>query len=320
MKRILPALIALLACTLSATAFTPQNRIGQVTRAVLTPSELGDTQPVHFALKMRNYAELEARIANHEILTTAEMQARYFPTKDSWDKVAAWATSQGLVVGKEDPSHMTVFTSATVAQAAAALQVHFVKVYGTDGNEYTASLETPVLPAEISNLVREVRKLKTHLKPRHSAFTINTSWGSSPVTCMTPQAVAANYGVSGLTGAGQTIIIVGGSAINPADLTTFWSTCGLPTTLSQFTEFDPNPPGLGANANASEETKDIEWASGIAPAAKVLYISSIDPSEILSIITSRNDPTIHQISCSWGLSEAYYSVQALPPTVPTTPQ
>jgi hypothetical protein len=110
-----------------------------------------------------------------------------------------------------------------------------------------------------------------------------------------------------LTGAGQTIVVVGGSAVNPADLAAFWARCGLPVTLAQFTEYDPYPGSLGANAQSEEETSDIEWSSGIAPGARILYISTVDPDRVLQILTTLNDPTIHQVTSSWGLSEAYYS-------------
>jgi hypothetical protein len=129
---------------------------------------------------------------------------------------------------------------------------------------------------------------------------------------MLSQAVTQAYGISGLTGAGQTIVVAGGAKVDPSDLTAFWNACGMPTTLAQFTENDPDPASLitgstpGDQAAEEEATMDIEWASAMAPGAKILYISSIDPGQIMAVLTSLNDPSIHQLTESSALSEAYY--------------
>ncbi len=83
--------------------------------------ELAAPQHVHFALKMRNFEELDARIARGEVLSLHEMQSRYFPFPDTWEAVAAWASSPGLIVEPADAAHMTVFATSTVSNVQAAL-------------------------------------------------------------------------------------------------------------------------------------------------------------------------------------------------------
>jgi subtilase family serine protease len=141
------------------------------------------------------------------------------------------------------------------------------------------------LPAAIEDRISGV----IFPQPRHRAQVtvppglFQTSGGDLRLT---PQIVAQAYGVSGLglDGTGQTIVVLGGSTVNPADLTAFWSNCGLPTTASQFTEIDPFPQFTHPNADASEETKDIEWSSAMAPKARILYVSSIAPETLLSVL------------------------------------
>ena len=104
---------------------------------------------------------------------------------------------------------------------------------------------------------------------------------------LSPKTVAQVYGAAdvGLDGTGQTLVVLGGGRINGADLTAFWTRCGLPTTLAQFTEIDPYPDYLARDA--SEETKDVEWASAMAPNAKILYISTIGPERVTDILLER---------------------------------
>ena len=296
----------------------PSARTGTVVRTTLTGAELAAPQRVHFVLKMRSYEELQARIAKGEVLTLAEMKAKYFPTDETYATVANWATANGYSIARSDPANMTVFTTAPVSQVQATLRTHFARIIGTDGVECTSTADAPVLPAEISGLVAGIPNIHAHLKYYHSAYTVVAA--NNGLTEMTPQAVANAYNIpAGLNGAGQTIIVTGGSAINPSDLTAFWTMCSLPTTTAQFREIDPLPGNLGPNAAASEETKDIEWSSGMAPAANIIYVSSIGPNEVLSVVASLNDPTIHQVTCSWGLSEAFFTGGATPMSTGETP-
>lgn len=276
---------------------------GTIVRAALTGDELVLPQRVRFAMKMRNPEELDARVIHGEILSLQEMSTRYFPTHEAWAAVATWAKANGYSVEGEDSTRMTVFTASTVGQVQASLHVRFARMIGTDGAECTSTSDAPSLPPEIDGLVARVSGLRSDLRARAASGTVAASGAER----MLPQTVSGAYYTGVLTGAGQTVVVVGGSAVNPADLTAFWTRCGLPVTLAQFTEYDPYPANLGANTQSMEETRDIEWSSGIAPGARILYISTVDPDRILQILTTLNDPTIHQVTCSWGLSEAYYS-------------
>jgi kumamolisin len=282
---------------------------GFIVRSALTGDELAAPRRVHFAMKMRNLEELGARVARGEILSLEEMRTRYFPTHESWEAAATWARANRYSVESEGSTRMTVFTTSTVTQVQASLKVRFARTIGTDGAEYTSTTDEPSLPPEIAGLVAKVSGLRSDLRARAASGVVTTGRG----TRMLPQTVSGAYNTGGLTGAGQTIVVVGSSAVNPADLAAFWNRCGLPVTLAQFAEYDPYPDVLGADAQSVEETSDIEWSSGIAPGARILYISTIDPDRILEILTTLNDPTIHQVTCSWGLSEADYSGSGAPP-------
>jgi subtilase family serine protease len=85
----------------------------------------------------------------------------------------------------------------------------------------------------------------------------------------------------GLTGAGQTIVIVDafGSPTLAADVALFDALYGLPA--AQITTFNVNVDGAPARQNAgfaTETTLDVEWAHAVAPGAKIALVLAADNS------------------------------------------
>ena len=282
-------------------------KTGSVIRQELTQAEFAANQPVHFVLRMRNFGELQARVERGDIISRDEMVSRYLPTHETWMKAAAWARAQGFAVKDEDSSRMTVFARGSVTQVEEALQMKFARVVGTDGREYTSGITPPSIPAELGDDVVGVRKLQPHLRPIHSQTITPISPANGTIS---PTTIAQLYNASGLgvDGTGQTLVVVGYSPIRQSDLTTFWTKCSLPTTVAQFTEVDPDGPP-SASDNGMEETLDIEWSSAMAPGARIVYFSSLDPEVLESWLFDQQatDHSIHQVNESFGLPEAYTS-------------
>jgi len=282
------------------------NAVSTVTRQTLTASELNADQRAHFALKMRNFDELRARIAKGEVLSLDEMTSRYFPLPETWRKVAAWAESQGFSVGAEDVSHMTVAATSSVAKVQTMLQMQFARVRGNDGKEYTSAISAPAIPEEFRDCVAGVLQLQPHLRPRANQISTVSQIDGGFIL---PQTFAQLYNATGpgVDGRNETIAIIGYYQVDPADLTQFWNTCGLPTSIAQFTEIDlpPGPPAGGSN-HSFEETMDIEWASAMAPGADVVYISNLSPDIFTPWIISQlaAGRPIHQVSTSFALPES----------------
>ncbi len=288
---------------------------GTLVRTTLKADELAAPHRARFVLKLRHFSELRDRIEQGETVSIAEMQARYFPTPEAWKTVAAWANAHGYTVEDEDATHLTVFARAAVAQVQKTLQVHFSRILAADGQEFTASGDMPVVPAELADAVAGVTGLSAPLQTRPSQAATSADTASMDSGgYLTPQALAQLYHATGLglDGTGQTIVILGADRVNPSDLATFWSRYGLPTTVDQFTEIDPD--GLPGSSLA-EETCDIEWASAMAPKAHILYISTVDIAEASALLLKRiaADPTIHQLSVSFALSEAPYAQMGVDP-------
>jgi len=323
----LRSILALLGLSLAATfshgadvrisgnnSLTDYSRIsvGRITRDALTAEERNSAQPAHFVLKLRNLAELQKRIDRGEVLSVDEMVARYFPTKNSWSKVAAWAKSKGLQVDDEDVTHLTVFSHGTVSSIGQALHIRFARVIGIDGREYTSAIDDPVVDFSVASELVGVMALQPHLRPKSASITpIGITVGSDGGLALSPITVAQWYHVHdlGYSGAGQTIVIVGISPVATSDLTAFWTKVGLPVTLAQYLEIDPAGPLTDAGTltnslSGSEPTLDLEWASSMAPGAKLIYLTSISTPIFTTWIVNnlKTYPSIHQLSISyiWG--------------------
>ena len=143
-----PAPLALGARTMLTHSVTP------VVSGAGTLSLADLPRPVEFmvALKMRNYAEMLARVANGEIISPQEMLQKYYPLGADYKSVIDWLTGEGFTITKTDPNHLGVFVSGTVDQVQQGLQVKFGRV--TVANKtYSSALTAPSVPDVIEPLI-----------------------------------------------------------------------------------------------------------------------------------------------------------------------
>lgn len=298
---------------------TPNPHRPFVARAALQQGEVDAELEFEVALKMRNFAELQGRIAAGERVAPAEMAAKYFPLAADHQAVVDWLTGQGFKITRRDETHLAVFARASVGKIQQALKVNFARV-SMEGVEYTSAVSAPSIPATLSPLLVGVNGLQPHLRARKhlimpSAMKPNSLTGTAPpyLPSQVAQAYQANglYS-SGVTGTGQTIAIVIDTFPTTSDLQQFWSTYHVNQSINnvQFIQVVsgtlPSPSG--------EESLDVEWSSSIAPGAKVrvyaatdLSSSNLDQaySQIYTDVTTHPEYGIHQMSMSFGLGETY---------------
>jgi len=106
----------------------------RVSRIALKDEESSASMNFEVALRMRNFDELQARIARGEQISRAEMASRYFPLAEDQESVVQWLKSQGLEVTRTDDNNLAVFVRGPVNSVAQALQVAFARVTAADGN------------------------------------------------------------------------------------------------------------------------------------------------------------------------------------------
>jgi kumamolisin len=196
-----------------------------------------------------------------------------------------------------------IFARGTVQQCSAAFHTAFGRVATADG-EFTSALEEPTLPASIASYVRTVRGLQTHLL-RHPL----SQPRAVPAMYLDPTTLSSYYNApANLTGAGQTIAVLGDCIPLSSDIAQFWATCGLPQSIGNLTVVTVGG-GPGTNmTDQGEVTLDVDWASSIAPGAAIRLYATTYPmsnlSEDLAYTMMLNDlpayPSLHVTSESFA--------------------
>ncbi len=215
----------------------------------------------------------------HQWLTPSAFGARFGMAPADLAKVEAWLQAQGFTLDGVPPSRDRIRFSGTVAQveAAFAAPMHFFESHGVRHFAPAADLSLPSAIAPTVLAVRNLDDFRPHPRIQtispHPHFTSSIS-GS---VFFAPGDIATAYDVkplyaAGDDGAGQTIAVIGQSAVALRDIADFRSAAGL-------TVKDPGlvlVPGSGAAAvfsrDQAESDVDLEWAGAIAPAANLLFV------------------------------------------------
>jgi kumamolisin len=269
-------------------------------------------------LKMRNYDELLARIHQGEVVSSAEMSAKYYPLESDYVSVLNWLTSEGFAIEKKDRHHLGIVASGSVNDIQRALQVSFGRV-NHENKTYISATTAPSVPVAIMPAILGINGLQPHIQRHKHSRLLNATPAAvgSNQPPFTPSQILAAYNAGGATvnGAGQTIGIVIDAFPKSTDLTSFWSRCGISQSLSnmQFVQVGGSLP-----AASGEETLDSEWTSGIASGAKVRIYASGDLSDInldqcyQKILDDLpTNPGLRQISLSYGIGELDESVSQM---------
>ncbi len=283
----------------------------------LRSQEIGATMEFEVVLKMRNFSDLQGRVAHHELVSPDEMAAKYNPPYADYAKVGDWLASHGFEITRQDKNHLAIFARGKVGRIQEVLGVNFARV-ALEGKEYTSAVTAPQVPADLASLLVGINGLQPHLQMhKHSVLKPASLTGTSEPYL--PRQIAQAYNASGLytsniTGTGQAIAIVIDTFPTTSDLTQFWSTYGVSQSLNNisFIQVIPGtlpPPG-------GEETLDTEWSSSIAPGAKVrvyaaqsLAFTALDQTyqQVYADVTVHLEYGIHQMSMSYGIGETYTS-------------
>jgi hypothetical protein len=268
------------------------------------------------ALRMRNFAELQARVARGELIAPAEMEAKYFPLAADHNKLVEWLNAQGLEVTRTDNNHIAVFAQGPVSAVAQAFQVTFARVAAVDGAEYTSAITAPALPVELSSSVLGIHGLQPHIR-RHPLSTPRTGQPrlQAEYTAMyLPAQVAKAYDANnlGVNGSGQTIAIYALAYPQNSDLTSFWNLAGVAQVVGNVTTV-PVAGGPGTSPDSSvvdEVSLDTEWAGALAPAAtiRIYAANENDPGENDEILQQvyadlTANPGMHQLCICVGGNE-----------------
>lgn len=283
-----------------------------ISRTTLSSTEAIAPMTVEFALKMRNFDELQTRIAKGERIAPAEMQSRYLPNTADQQQLVDWLTSQGFQIVRADPSHLAVFARAPVSTIARALNANFARVT-VGSSKFTSAISAPSMPSSLANAVLGIHGLQPQQRP-HLLNHLLAQAVSSNQPPYLPAQIASVYGAAstGLTGSGQTIAIFSAAYPSSTDLTAFWTLAGSSASVSNVSHVDLNggPSSSVDTATMEEADLDVEWAGAMAPGAAIrIYAGDLTDPAVIDEAFLRlyadlpSNPTLHQYSISFGYAE-----------------
>jgi len=251
-------------------------------------------------------------------LTPDEFGARFGLADSDIAKVQSWVGQHGFTVESVSRSKNRISFSGTVEQVEAAFgtEMHYYKV---NGETHFAPSRDVSVPAALSSVVQTVTNLssfrpKSHISGRGPRRVVSPDFTSSQSGnhFLTPKDVATIYDINpaykaGYNGAGQSIAVVGQSAIVLSDIEHFQTAAG-------FAVKDPTlvlVPNTGAatirSGDEAESDLDLEYTSTIASGATIYFVyvgNNANSGVFDSIQFAVTNKTAPIISVSYGLCEA----------------
>jgi subtilase family serine protease len=258
----------------------------------------------------------------HQWLTPAEFGARFGMADSDISKVETWLQSQGFTVLSVSPSRDRISFSGSAAAVANAFGAP-LHHYSLDGQTHIAPSADISLPAALSGVVQDVTNLNDFRPvPRVRRGSVRPSFTSSQSGnhFLTPLDVATIYDIApaynaGFNGSGQTIAIVGQSAVVSGDITNFQTALGQTAKAPTLTLVPNTGSSEVFNGDESESDLDLEYTTGIAPGATIdfVYVGNNQNSTVFDALTYaiQNDVApIINISygeCEPGLTQPSYT-------------
>ena len=242
---------------------------------------------LYFNRSAAQQADLEALIAAqqdpsspqyHQWLTPDQFASRFGMAQSDIDKVQSWLQQQGFSIDSVARSRNMIRFSGTVGQVESAFstQMHYFQI---GSEKHFAPATALSVPAAVAPAVLGIRNLNDFRpQPQHTVPRADFTSGSSHNVFFAPGDIVTVYDIQPLysasvNGTGQSIAVVGQSAIQVSDIENFQSAAGQ-------TKKDPNlvlVPGTGdstefKDGNEGESDIDVEWAGAIATGANVVFV------------------------------------------------
>jgi subtilase family serine protease len=233
----------------------------------------------------------------HKWLTPEQYAARFGMTQSDLAKVTAWLHSEGFQVNSISRGHTRISFSGTAAQIESAFRTE-IHHYRVNGELHFANATDLSVPAAFAGTVLAVGNLGD-LRPKPKSSRRSHDQSSPSSASLSPHYTDSNTGyhylapadfatiydlnplyTAGLDGTGQSIAIMGQSAIYTSDIVNFRAAAGLPALVlcpaSPCNLQQMLVPNSGTatviNADLTEADLDLEWAEGIAPNVNLVFV------------------------------------------------
>ena len=265
----------------------------------------------------------------HQWLTPDQFAARFGMSAADLTKVETWLEQQGFSIDQVARSKNAIHFSGSVRQVEQAFstEMHYYKVQGTQ--HFAPSTELSV-PSAIADTVLVIQNLDDFHPHSHVVYRKNqrvkpsfTAAGSTNATneqiFFAPGDIYTAYNVQPLisasvTGTGQSITLVGQSAIQTSDIENFQNAAGLAVKDPQQFLVPNSGTAAVSPGDETESDLDLEWSGAMAPGATINFVfvgNSGNYSAFDSILYAIDENIGTIISSSYGECEAALPLSTL---------
>jgi subtilase family serine protease len=250
----------------------------------------------------------------HLWLTPAQFASRFGVADSDISQVESWLQQQGFTVVGVSQSKNRITFSGTAAQAESAFGIE-IHNYSTGTETHFAPATDISIPSALAPVIQTVTSLSSFRPKPH----LRTSTGANPNFTssqsgnyfLTPGDVATIYDVkasynAGITGAGQSIAVVGQSYILQSDITNFQNAAGLPVKNPTMVLVPSSGTSATFTGDEAESDLDVEYSGAIGKEASIyfVYVGNNQNSSVWDSIQYAVDTRIAPIiSSSYGECE-----------------
>ncbi len=233
-------------------------------------------------------------------LSPEEFGSRFGLSASDESKVVSWLKSEGLEVKQQARGRNWVAFSGAARNIGRALHTEFRK-FAAEGGQHFANATEPSVPVALEEIVGGFIGLDDFIPESQAHAVPLPEYNLGTGHYLVPEDMATIYNVaplykSGLDGAGQSIVIVGQSSVDPVDLQAFKTRHNLPANDPKLLPYSGVDPGF--NGAEIEGLLDLEWAGAMAPKATIYYVYGTSAFTALTVAINLN--VAPMISVSYG--------------------
>ena len=296
----------------------------------LPPSTRIEGMSLVFARTAAQEADLQQLLANlqdasspqfHQWLSPQQFGQRFGLSDADLAKAEAWLQSHGFEITGVSNARDRIVFSGTAAQVRDAFSSELHRYSFASGETHFAPSADLSVPAALAGVVRSVTNLSdfrphphVKLRPAVAASPQFTS-SQSGSHFLTPKDIAAIYDVkplynAGLDGTGQTIAVVGQTAIVAADITNFGNAAGVAIKSPTQILVPNSGTSTVTSGDETEADLDLEYTSGVAPGANIVFVYTGNNQNygvfdsLQYVVNNRTAPII---SVSYGACELEFT-------------
>ena len=285
---------------------------------------------IYFSRTKQQEADLQRLIAAqqdpsssqyHKWLTPEQFAARYGVADADIAKVQSWLEQQGFSVDSVARSKSFLRFTGTAGQAenAFATEIHTYAIPTATGAEKHFAPAKPLsIPSAMAGIVANIHDLddfkpKPHfVKKRLTRAKPHYTYSDNSAVYFAPGDIAVVYDINpaysaGNTGTGQSITVVGQSAVVNGDIEAFEAAAGLPTKDPSIILVPNSGTSATVGGDETESDLDLEWSGAIAKGATInfVYTGNASNNGVFDSITYAIDQKLGNIiSNSYGSCEA----------------